>query len=147
MRHPAWPLDRTPAYLNLDMIGHPWKAEEIKTLVADTRLENGAAFLAAVRPADFIELGVAASAPQLGPVLAQAARASGLALHLDRTDGKRGGSDYRAFARKGVPFVRFFGNFFDGYHEPIDTPDRLDAGQVLKMARLALASAWLLADR
>jgi hypothetical protein len=46
-----------------------------------------------------------------------------------------------------VPFVRFFGNFFDGYHEPIDTPDRLDAGQVLKMARLALASAWLLADR
>jgi hypothetical protein len=46
-----------------------------------------------------------------------------------------------------VPFIRFFGDFFDGYHEPIDTPDRLDAGQVLKMARLALASAWLLADR
>jgi hypothetical protein len=147
VRHPAWPLDRTSAYLNLDMIGHPWRAEEIKTLVSDTRLENGAAFLSAVRPADFIELGVATSAPQLGPVLAQAARGSGLALHLDWTDGKRGGSDYRAFAWKGVPFVRFFGNFFDGYHEPIDTPDRLDAGQVLKMARLALASAWLLADR
>ena len=147
VRHSAWPLERTLVYLNLDMIGHPWKPEEIKTLVSGTRLENGAAFLSAVRVADFIELGVATSAPQLGPALAQAARASGLALHLDWTDGKRGGSDYRAFARKGVPFIRFFGNFFDGYHEPIDTPDRLDAGQVLKMARLALASAWLLADR
>jgi hypothetical protein len=147
VRHPAWPLERTSVYLNLDMIGHPWKSGEIQTLVADAHLESGAAFLSSVRPADFIELGVAASAPQLGPVLASAARASGLALHLDRTDGTHGGSDYRAFARKGLPFVRFFGNFFDGYHKPIDTPDRLDPGQVLKVARLALASAWLLADR
>ncbi len=147
VRHPAWPLERTSVYLNLDMIGHPWTSEEIRTLVADTRLENGAAFLSSVRPADFIELGVAESAPQLGPVLAAAARASGLALHLDRTDGTHGGSDYRAFARKGRPFVRFFGNFFAGYHESVDTADRLDPGQVLKVTRLALASAWLLADR
>ena len=55
----------------------------------------------------------------------QAARGLGLALHLDWTDGKSGGSDYRAFARKGRPFVRFFGNYFDGYHEPTDT---IDAG-------------------
>jgi len=134
-------------YLNLDMIGHPWTPEELKTLVADTRLEKGADFLAAVKPADFIELGVAEWAPDLGPVLVQAARATGLALHLDWTDGKNGGSDYRDFARKGRPWVRFFGNFFDGYHEPTDTVERLDAGQVLKMTRLALASAWLLADR
>ena len=100
-----------------------------------------------MKPADFIELGVADSAPDLGPVLARAARATGVALHLDWTDGRSGGSDYRAFARRGRPFVRFFGNYFDGYHEPIDTVEKLDAGQVLKMARLALATAWVLADR
>ncbi|HNV04037.1 MAG TPA: M20/M25/M40 family metallo-hydrolase [Vicinamibacterales bacterium] len=145
--HPAWPLARTSAYVNLDMIGHPWKAEEIAALVKEARLEHGAAFLAAVKPADFVELGVADSAPHLEPVLARAARACGLALHLDRTNGRSGGSDYRAFARRGVPFVRVFGNFFDGYHEPVDTADRLDAEQVAKVARLAFASAWLLADR
>ena len=74
-------------------------------------------------------------------------RATGFALHLDWTDGRSGGSDYRAFARNGRPFVRFFGNYFDGYHEPTDRVDTLDAGQVLRMARLALASAWLFADR
>jgi hypothetical protein len=147
VRQPAWPLERTSVYLNLDMIGHPWTSEELKTLVADTRLEEGAEFLAAVKPADFIELGVAEWAADLAPVLVQAARANGLALHLDWTDGKNGGSDYRDFARKGRPWVRFFGNYFDGYHEPADTVERLDAGQVLKMTRLALASAWLLADR
>jgi hypothetical protein len=147
VRNPVWPLDRTAVYVNLDMIAHPWTAAELQTLVSDTKLEKGGEFLARTKPADFIELGVADSARDLAPVLVQAARATGLALHLDWTDGKSGGSDYRAFARKGRPFVRFFGNYFDGYHEPTDTVERLDAGQVLKMARLALASAWLFADR
>jgi hypothetical protein len=43
--------------------------------------------------------------------------------------------------------VRFFGNYFDGYHEPTDTIEGLDAGQVLRVARLAFASAWLLSER
>ena len=147
VKHPAWPLERTAVYLNLDMIAHPWTAGELETLVSDSRLERGGEFFARVKPADFVELGVADSAPDLAPVLIKAARATGLALHLDWTDGKSGGSDYRAFARKGRPFVRFFGNYFDGYHEPTDTVERLDPGQVLKMARLALAAAWTLADR
>jgi Zn-dependent M28 family amino/carboxypeptidase len=147
VRNPAWPLERTAVYLNLDMIAHPWTATELRTLVTDTRLERGDEFLARTKPADFIELGVADSAPELAPTLVRAARATGLALHLDWTDGKSGGSDYRAFARRGRPFVRFFGNYFDGYHEPTDTIEKLDPGQVLKMARLALASAWLFADR
>jgi hypothetical protein len=147
VRHPLWPLARTSVYLNLDMIAHPWTLAEIRQLVIDTRLERAEEFLATVRPKDFIELGVAASSPDLGPVLARAARGTGLALHLDRTDGKNGGSDYRDFARQGLPFVRVFGNYFAGYHEPSDTADRLDAGQVLKVTRLALAGAWLLAER
>jgi hypothetical protein len=146
-RFPVWPLERTAVYLNLDMIGHPWTAAELETLVSDTKLEQGDEFLARTKPADFIELGVADSAPDLAPILIRAARATGLALHLDWTDGKSGGSDYRAFARKGRPFVRFFGNYFGGYHEPTDTVEKLDADQVLKMARLALAAAWTLADR
>ncbi len=146
-RHPAWPLERTAAYLNLDMIGHPWLREEIEKLVADTRLERGAEFLAAVDPARFIELGLADWADDLGPVLLSAARGVGLALHLDRTGGRSGGSDYREFAWRGVKFVRFFGNYFPGYHEPIDRVETLDASQVLRVARLALASAWLVAER
>lgn len=148
VRHPVWPLERTVAYANLDMIAHPWLSEEIRKLVSDSRLPGGDDFVARVKPADFVEPGVADwAAAELRPVLERAGRGVGLALHFDLTDGKSGGSDYRAFARKGVRFVRFFGNYFPGYHEPTDTPDGADPGQVLKMARLALATTWLLADK
>jgi Zn-dependent M28 family amino/carboxypeptidase len=147
VRHPLWPLKHTVAYLNLDMIGHPWSMEEIRKLVADTGLPDGEQFLASVKPADFAEPGVAEWSAVLAEVLRRAGPAAGLALHLDRTDGKNGGSDYRDFARAGVPFVRFFGNFFPAYHEPGDTPDRLDPAQVQRVARLCFATAWLLANR
>jgi hypothetical protein len=50
-------------------------------------------------------------------------------------------------ARAHVPSIRFFGNFFPAYEKPGDTADALDATQVQRVARLALATAWLLADR
>jgi hypothetical protein len=146
VRHPLWPLKRTVAYLNLDMIAHPWSMDEIRKLVADTGLPEGERFLAGLQPADFAEPGVADWSPELAEVLRRAGPAAGLALHLDRTDGKSGGSDYRDFARAGVPWVRFFGNFFPGYHEPADTPEQTDAEQVRRMARLCFATAWLLAN-
>ena len=147
VRHPLWPLAKTAAYLNLDMIGHAWTPEEMKKLVADSALKNGSAFLDGLKPADFAEPGVADFSPDLGPVLARAARGTGVSLHLDWTPGIHGGSDYKAFARARVPFLRFFGNFFKGYHEPGDTPAGVDPSEIQKTARLALASAWLLADR
>ena len=147
VRHPAWPLARTTAYLNLDMIGHPWTREEIRNLVGESRLENAGEFLERVKTEDFIEPGVASGAPWLGPLLAQAGSGLGYPLHLDWTDGLHGGSDYKPFARAGVPFVRFFGNFHPDYHKPGDTPERLDPEQVLKIARLAFATAWLLAEK
>jgi hypothetical protein len=63
---PAWtgrPLERTSVYRNLEMIGRTWTPGGLKTLVADTRLEQGTALLAAVKPVDLIELGVAEWAP------------------------------------------------------------------------------------
>lgn len=145
--HPLWPLARTAAYVNLDMVGHPWKPEEIRQLVRDAGLPDADRFLRSTPADDFLEVGLAQWAPELAPLLVRAAQGTGVALHVDRVEGSDGGSDYRAFARRKVPFLRFFGNYFDGYHEPTDTADRLDGTQVRKMARLALAAAWLIADR
>ena len=147
VRHPLWPLEQTAVYLNLDMIAHPWTAEEIRKLVTAEDPAVAAQLLARATPANFAEPGLARWAPELADALATAARGTGMVLHLDRGDGRNGGSDYRSFARRGLPWVRFFGNFFPGYHEPEDTPDRLDPRQVQRMARLAFATAWLLADR
>jgi hypothetical protein len=146
-KHPRWPLDHIAAYLNLDMIGHPWLMSEVRKLVADSRLPDAEAFLAGVKAESFVEPGLPRGVPALETALRNSARGNGLAMHLDWTDGKHGGSDYRAFARAGVPFIRFFGNFFPDYHEPGDTADRLDPAQAQRVARFAFATAWELANR
>jgi hypothetical protein len=58
-------------YINLDMIGHPWTAEELRKLVLEGNPENGEAYLAQVKPADFAEPGYAQWRPELAPLLAQ----------------------------------------------------------------------------
>ena len=144
-RHPCWPLATTRAYLNLDMLGHPWTTAELQALVAEAKASK--AFLDGLDPAHFAEPGLSLAHRDLGPVLAEAGRGTGMSLHLDWTDGRNGGSDYRDFARLNVPFVRFFGSYFPEYHTPGDTLERLDPEQVRRMARLVLATAWLLAER
>lgn len=144
-RRPRWPLAATRAYLNLDMIGHPWTGAELQALATEAKAPPG--YLDGLDPAWFAEPGLAARHRDLGPVLREAGMRTGLSLHLDWTEGRDGGSDYRAFARLGLPFVRFFGSYFPEYHTPGDTLDRVDIAQVQRMASLALATAWLLADR
>jgi hypothetical protein len=145
VRHPRWPLAATAAYLNLDMIGHPWTPADLRALAAEAKAPAG--FLEGLDPASFAEPGPSSAHRDLGPVLQQAGLGTGMSLHLDWTDGRSGGSDYRDFARRGLPFVRFFGSYFPEYHRPGDTLGQLDPGQVKRMARLVLATAWLLADR
>ena len=60
------------AYLNLDMIGHPWRRRRSRKLVADTGLPDGEEFLAQVKPADFVEPGLPLDAPELAAVLRRA---------------------------------------------------------------------------
>jgi len=146
VKNPRWPLARTAAYLNLDMIGHPWLPEEIRKLVADAALPDAEKYLAGVKAEEFMEVGIPRAVPALEAAARRAARANGFPLHLDWTDGKHGGSDYRDFANAGVPFLRFFGNFFPAYHEPGDTVEALDPAQVQRVARFAFAAAWQLAN-
>ena len=147
VRHPLWPLARTRAYVNLDMIGHPWLPEELRKLVTEKGLPGADEFLAKVDPRAFTDPGLPLDVAHVEEALRWAGPAAGMTLYLDRTDGTHGGSDYRDFARARVPWVRFFGNFFPGYHEPGDNPANLDPAQVQRMARLAFATAWRLADR
>jgi hypothetical protein len=151
VHRPLWPLARTRAYLNLDMIGHPWTEAELRKLLAEERPQEGEAFLKDLRIEAFAEVGLAGPGlgghlPGLDATLAEAGSMAGMSLHLDVTDGRHGGSDYRDFARSEVPWLRFFGNYFPAYHEPGDTADQVDPAQVQRLARLALAAAWLLAN-
>lgn len=146
VRHPRWPLGKTIAYVNLDTIGSAWTDAELRKVIEQDEPPNADEFLQKVRRSFFVEPGLPSGVPRLEEALRRSASETGLAMRLDWTDGKSGGSDYRAFARKDVPFLRLFGTYTPNYHEPTDTPSNLDFTQVERIAQFAFAAVRDLAN-
>jgi membrane-associated protease RseP (regulator of RpoE activity) len=59
----------------------------------------------------------------------------------------QGGSDQRSFLDAGVPAVQLFSGLHGDYHRPTDTPDKIDAEGLLKIAAVARETVVYLAGR
>jgi Zn-dependent M28 family amino/carboxypeptidase len=72
-------------------------------------------------------------------------------LKPDFEDGERQGllgrSDQASFYNRGVPILFFFSGFHDDYHRPTDTPDKIGTDKVARVARMAFAVTWRVAER
>jgi hypothetical protein len=111
VRQPAWPLERTVAMLNFDMVG---------------RLGDRA-----------LTVGGADTGDRLRRVLADAlARVPGLAADIRGTPHSP--SDHSRFYSAGTPVLFFHTGIHADYHRPTDTAEKLDAEG---MARVAAAGA------
>ena len=56
-------------------------------------------------------------------------------------------SDHYNFAKNGIPAIFFFNGVHEDYHQPGDTPDKIEYDALAKRAQLAFATAWELANR
>lgn len=67
----------------------------------------------------------------------------------DRNDPQRiyFRSDHYNFAKNGVPSIFFFNGVHADYHQPSDTPDKINYELMTKRAQLAFADAWEIANR
>jgi hypothetical protein len=116
--HPAVPIERTVAMLNLDMVGRA----------------NGR-----------VEVGGLSSTTAIRDDVEAAARAAGLDV---RPGGPGAGrSDDSSFLDKRIPSLHFFTGFHDDYHSPTDDWPRIDAAGTARVATLALELAARLAAR
>lgn len=115
-KSPPWPLERTVAMLNLDMIGRP----------RDSKLYVG---------------GVGTS-PVFQQILEQANRTG---LHFSYSESGYGFSDHTSFYVKNIPVLYFFSGLHSDYHKPSDTPDRIQAAEEARVADVALRAALALA--
>jgi len=130
--HPLRPLATTRAVLNLDMVGRN---------EAHTAESDGAYEITAGR-SDQLNLVGAAFSADLASVLEQEAGAARLTLSdkFDRDSSMRAlfRCDHLPFLQKGIPAVWIFGGFHPGYHEPVDTIDRLDFDKLSRAVSLTV---------
>lgn len=115
-KSPAWPLEKTAAMVNLDMVGR----------AKDNKLFAG---------------GVGTS-PGFRALVEQANQGS---FNLAYNESGYGASDHQSFYMKGVPVIFFFSGLHSDYHRPTDTPDRIAHADHARVAEVALRTTQSLA--
>jgi hypothetical protein len=123
---PRFPLEKTAAVLNLDMIGRN-AANEVYVIGSDFR------------------------SSELHDMSAQAARDVQLTLNYSQnmvTHYRRlfFRSDQYPFARLGIPAVFYTSGMHADYHRPTDTADKINYQKMERIAKSVFTLAWRLAD-
>ena len=55
-------------------------------------------------------------------------------------------SDHYNFAKNNIPVIFYFNGTHEDYHQPTDTPDKIDYPQYTKRTQLIFATAWQVAN-
>lgn len=132
--HPVFPLERTIANLNIDMIGrvdsaHIGKSDYVYIIGSD-RLST-----------DLHKLNEKANSEYVGLSLDYAFNAA------DDPNRFYYRSDHFNFARKGVPCIFYFSGVHEDYHQPGDDVGKIQFDLLEKRTRLVFHTAWLLANQ
>lgn len=134
--HPAYPMAKTTADLNIDMIGR-----------IDPNRKHGDSM-------NYVYVvGDDKLSSDLKPI-SESLNKKYVKLELDYKfndpkDPERiyYRSDHYNFAKKGVPIIFYFDGIHKDYHRPTDTPDKINYDLMAKRAKLVFYTAWEMANR
>lgn len=124
--HPLFPLNKTAAMVNLDMIG---------------RMKPGPGDWLGLTRKDRVWLYGTGTAATFEAMTDAAETRSG--LKFVKIPGGTGRSDSDTFFERKIPVLFFFTGFHDDYHKPSDTPEKID---LPRMARVVNVTEDLIAD-
>ena len=112
--NPPVPIRKIVANFNLDMLGRNWKDSIVVVGMEHSDLGQTLMKVAAMHP----ELGIT---PMRDPW---------------PQENFFGRSDHYNFARRGVPAIFFFNGVHEDYHQPSDSPEKIDAEKEARVVRL-----------
>jgi len=132
--NPLFPLENTVCNLNTDMIGRidPDKADnpEYVYLIGSDKLSQELHELSEMVNENYVQLELDYT-------------------FNDENDPNRFyyRSDHYNFAKNNIPVIFYFNGVHEDYHEPTDTPDKIEYELLAKRARLIFHTAWEVANR
>jgi hypothetical protein len=134
--HPVEPLDKTTADLNIDMIGRmdPNRKKSDSGnyvyIVGDDKLSSDLKTISESTNKKYTQLDLDYKFNDPKDPLRIYYR-----------------SDHYNFAKKGVPIIFYFDGIHKDYHQPTDTPDKINYDLLAKRAQLVFYTAWEMANR
>jgi len=134
--NPVYPLDKTTVNLNIDMIGRidPDRAKKDSLnyvyIVGDDKLSSD------LKP---ISEGINKKYTKLGLDYKFNEPKDPMRIYYR--------SDHYNFARHGVPIIFYFSGLHPDYHQPTDTPDKINYALLQKRTLLVFYTAWEMANR
>ena len=141
---PLFPLPRTAANLNLDMIG---RHQEV--LPDGGRRFRGLEIQSAESNSNAINILGYSRTPDLAASVAAANEATGLLLRF-RYDNNESNllrrSDHWPFLQNDVPAVWFHTGLHPDYHTPDDVPERIEYEKMTRIVRLVHQTSWDVAN-
>ena len=146
--HPYYPMDKTVAYLNMDMIGWEWEDKDsISARFKSRGQEISEEIMSKIDLSNFLMPGVTESSTEVYETLKDCGRYMGGVLFLRKAGGLTGGSDYVPFARKKVPWVHFVTGGTKYTHHPGDSIDKISFDMIQKVTRYIYTTGFALADK
>lgn len=141
-RYPTVPLENVVAQLNIDMIG---RSKQPGDTNPKNRMLTG--------PDEIYVIGSKMMSTELGQ-LSEAVNEAYLGLkfnyHYDQPNDPEQlfyRSDHYNYAKRGVPIIFYFDGVHEDYHQPSDTPDKIDYRKMERIARTVFILASELANR
>ncbi|PYS70455.1 MAG: hypothetical protein DMF69_13490 [Acidobacteria bacterium] len=140
--NPTVPLNKIVTQINIDMIGRSKKAGDTNARNKDL---SG--------PSDVYLIGSTMMSTELGE-LVMSVNKSYLNIGYDtRYDDPADTnrfffrSDHYNYARKGIPIIFYFDGVHEDYHQPGDSPDKIDYDKMEKITRTVYMTLWELTNR
>lgn len=135
--HPSFPLEKTTANLNIDMIGRTDSSRKIGDslnyvyVVGDDKLSTDLRTISETANKKYLKMELDYK-------------------FNDPNDRHRiyFRSDHYNFAKNGVPIIFYYDGMLGAdYHKPTDTPDKINYNLLAKRAQLVFFTAWEMANR
>jgi hypothetical protein len=146
--YPYFPLEKTAAYLNMDMIGWEWEDKDLLTrLLKREGYEIPGKILEKIDPAKFLMPSLAEESEEMYETIKNCGEYMGFTLLLRKSGGMIGGSDHIPFARKNITWAHFSGGTKKHYHQPSDSIDKINFDMIRDVARLMYTIAFTYADK
>ena len=150
VQNPVFPLDKTIAYINMDMISRPYDEQSIGRMSRMFNVQSTQELLKKIKPANFLPVSFSAGAG-LGDILKNADQSVGMDLLLREASAEQGrgmgGSDHSSFGSVKIPWVFLMASMTEDYHQTSDEVSKVSGETIEKISRLAYLTAFALADK